>query len=982
MKPQEIAINYEKLPPFEDNAFQYRASVLSPADQRAWAVKQLLLIVIMAFGALIVLRLIGTQMIRMPIWSSVAVASMILGIVLGLVRKNLLLGAAIVLGGPLTPLLIALLAQMLDSRVFTVVLSVGGIVALAVLVDRIVFHHGSWIIENPFLERKRYGWYLLRFVYRFGGSRWRLLTGQTQKSRAAEPEEDPKSPRRTELEKDAATEQRFRTYRLVLLLPAVVILLGIWQTLPTVIATIVLPMGAVVYWVWTVGPAPQRRRLLKLASDAMLGWLTYGEGTPSAPGLFISPSGTPRRRFWMTALLLGAFVLTAMPALRYLPVVFLTVPRLEREKFYPIARSQGVVGAFVKAGDGKPALDEPDWNYVAAHAPQGGTGLNEPSLRYQVFFDRKSEAWVLLSIDALRHDIPWAYFSLGAGLILNLFFAPLVLFATLVGACRFALLDASNAIESPEGRDRVANSHAIAPWSRYADRLRSSPVTLERKHFWIGSHTSQDYPVLLDKSILKEHAYIVGDSGSGKTALGLMSLVSQIIRAKDSAVVVLDLKGDNALFQTVRQEALDAGSTFKFFTNELGRHTYAFNPFGQDDVSKLTLNQVCETMLEALNLNHGEGYGRSYFSRVARRWLASMLRQNPSISTFEELYGASEEADNFRDEKERADAFELISVIESLASFEQLNLTPDRSQHAAEAAQNAIRMPDVIAKKEVVYFWLPAAVESASVREIAKLALYSLLRSAYLHNRDKVEKDQSFLVIDEFQRIASSNFKIILEQARSMGIEAILANQTISDLVTPEADLRPTVQTNTRFKQCFSATDLLQQDDIMKASGEASYWLTSVSQNQSGSSTSQQETILPRMLRNDVIRISDDPLCSVVHVSRGSGYTQFGGWSIPVTSGFTMTIDVYKARGGTPWPEDAIGSFRTTRRALDHDAFVNASQRLKAARFLFEEFDQSETPRAVEDGADQTEVPSRRNGTVVLDPTSPKLAKEKRKGFK
>ena len=67
--------------------------------------------------------------------------------------------------------------------------------------------------------------------------------------------------------------------------------------------------------------------------------------------------------------------------------------------------------------------------------------------------------------------------------------------------------------------------------------------------------------------------HILGATGSGKTAIGLSTLVPQLIRRGDGAVIVLDCKGDQAFFNTVRIEAERAGSTFKWFTNRLYRST-------------------------------------------------------------------------------------------------------------------------------------------------------------------------------------------------------------------------------------------------------------------------------------------------------------------------------------------------------------------------------------------------------------------------
>ncbi len=73
-------------------------------------------------------------------------------------------------------------------------------------------------------------------------------------------------------------------------------------------------------------------------------------------------------------------------------------------------------------------------------------------------------------------------------------------------------------------------------------------------------------------------------------------------------------------------------------------------------------------------------------------------------------------------------------------------------------------------------------------------------------NPHRHPKFSVYLIIDEFQRIVGENIKIILQQARSSRIATVLANQTIADLVTPSADLRPLLQSCTRFRQAFSVS--------------------------------------------------------------------------------------------------------------------------------------------------------------------------------
>ena len=443
----------------------------------------------------------------------------------------------------------------------------------------------------------------------------------------------------------------------------------------------------------------------------------------------------------------------------------------------------------------------------------------------------------------------------------------------------------------------------------------------------------------------------MGDSGSGKTALGIAPIVTQLIRQGDAAVVILDLKGDKFLFEQTRTEAAAARRKFKYFTNELGKSTHTFNPFRETNTANVTLNQVCETILEALNLNHGEGYGRSYYSRVARRWLSAILRSRPNLESFDELFKLSQKRESFANDEERRDAFELISVIESLASFEQLNITQSKTTYPPSVVAGAIHFPQALAHKEIVYFWLPSAIETASVREIAKLALYSLLTSSVQFQRANNRTQRTFLVIDEFQRVASENFKIILEQARSYGIGAILANQTFADLQTNDTDLRPTIQSNSRLKLTFSAQDTRQQTEIMTASGEKLSLRRSYTIARTNSETAR-EVVTPRIDRNDIIQISDDPNGCLCHVARGSGYTQFSGFTIPVHMDYCVSKDTYDALLSLPWPEATNATIQTKRAPLEPQEFATPEARLAAAGIIVDE-----TP-----GASEVEEPT---------PTSP-----------
>lgn len=908
MMKSEIALNYPRLPDFTSTELNYRPRAgLSDSAQRAHVLSLFIQTVIGALVLTVVLRVTGWNLMTPMVLAGIGLTCLVVGAGYGFIRKDLRVFLYWLLGGLVAGPVAWLLGQVLAVWFLVVPAAIAAALGLAWLVDRMTAHHFGWTLADPRYsglledERKK------AWINRFHIARRRAESPRIQAiCDQVAARDQPHAPYFHAVANEIA---RPEWYLLALASPLVFVVAAVHPTFLTFALASIAPLVILVLWCLSARGenGATTKQLITLTYRVLCGWFNYARDVPDAPGVYRSPLGTPRRRACTAIAVYSLFVVTLLPAMRYMPLLLTLTTRAEHDRVVrpSTSRTGGSIAPNSEA-DGHPLL--------STYAP---------------------EAWLRAAIgnDVRQTTVGYSLLTAAAACML---YPPLLFFTALLGATRSSLLTLHQGIELPGGADRTTPPDDV-PWSIYERRLRTSKNAVEQEHLWVGAHYLQDYPVLVHQDILKEHAYVVGDSGSGKTALGLLNLVPQFIRRRNAAVVILDLKGDNALFQTVREECVRTGAPFRFFTNELGRHTHAFNPFVQADPSRLTVNQVCETMLEALSLNHGDGYGRSYYSRIARRWLHSMLRQYPSLDSFEELYELSDNPESFRDEKERQDAFELVSVIESLASFEQINITPKRPNIPSGVVDEAIYMPRVIAEREVVYFWLPAAVETATVREVAKLALYSLLRAAHLHNRDKAEPDQTFLVIDEFQRIASGNFKVVLEQARSMGVGAILANQTPADLVTADADLRATVQTNTRFKLCFAASDLAQQDDLMKASGEESGWLRSYSVSDKGSSSGFSETIQSRLRRNDVIALTDDPMGCVAHIARGAGYSQYHGLSLPVSTIFTMSKDRYDALRARAWPSDERGTFLTTRRALDPEAFLNAAQRRRAVDLFLDE---------------------------------------------
>lgn len=539
---------------------------------------------------------------------------------------------------------------------------------------------------------------------------------------------------------------------------------------------------------------------------------------------------------------------------------------------------------------------------------------------------------------------------------------------------------------------RDAGPRLRTEWQWYVDRLRTSPHTAreplgrevrEADHLFLGVEPFMNFPILLDRSILSEHAYIVGESGAGKTSMGLMPLLLQLLRShrledgSDSPpppLVLIDLKGDPALFHTVREEVLARrwtekatdGSTierageFLFFTLEKGFASDRFNPFSSLDPERRTMTQLCQIILSSLDLNHGAGYGRSYYTARSRQALQLALKHvvetRGQAVTFKNLEEALSSSTAIKDPHARREAFQLLATVQALMEYPQLHTTAEIERNHPE---HVIHMPRVLERRQVVYFWLPTIQESISVREVGQLALYALLSAAIDRQRVGHEVRQSYLVVDEFQSIASAGFKPILEQARQFGVGAILANQTPGDLQTPDCDLRPAVRTNTRLKLYFAISDPKDIEELIAVSGQEVMVTSSLQKDVTwkmekvGTTTahpdrigcvhnvaqhaevrhedysvSWSEALKPRFTVNDIAAISDHPHDCVAHVSRGSGYTQFAGLPFFVRSTWPITLQDYRRRAVAPWPTPVGPQAYATKspEEVDRDARARADQ--------------------------------------------------------
>lgn len=429
-------------------------------------------------------------------------------------------------------------------------------------------------------------------------------------------------------------------------------------------------------------------------------------------------------------------------------------------------------------------------------------------------------------------------------------------------------------------------------------------------------------PALLHRSILKGHIHLLGSSQSGKTSIGLATLLMQLIRgwlvratdlfgrpvidghgkrvwsrSKPIPMLIMDLKGDLALYNTVREECARTGQTLKFFTLNRGMATSYFNALPNLGVSDRLPVEFCELTVNALSLFHGLSYGRSYYSKQSRDLLLKTLKGAPiKPASWHELY---ELLLREIDPKKHKDIFELVSSIFALAQYPVLGSAP--------AGVDVIHMPTVFAERQVVFCSLPARLSAISARDVGKLILFAFITAAGDWN-ERFERLPSVVAVDEIQILCSSNLATLFQQASGAAVSMIFSNQGRLDLNVPDAPhLADSVRINTRFKQMFTVVDPREAADLIQVSGDRLGILRSYVSGRDGkghatSSVSEQETLCQFLTQNEINAVNNDRNGSLIQVISDAGFTELGGVPRHIQTPYPLEAYEYERRLHTPWP--------------------------------------------------------------------------------
>ena len=281
------------------------------------------------------------------------------------------------------------------------------------------------------------------------------------------------------------------------------------------------------------------------------------------------------------------------------------------------------------------------------------------------------------------------------------------------------------------------------------------------------------------------------------------------------------------------------------------------------------------------------------------------------------------------DGKEYQAAQHLAFLIESLAEVEQLNMSAKTHLNHA-SVENAINMSDAIENNEVIYFYLAGAIDSQSVAEIGRLAVYSLLTACVNHKDRTGKRANAYLLIDEAQAIIAQNTAQVLAQARSYGLAFIMAHQTMSQLnQAGGVDLRELFMGCTGIKQVFSARDPWLQKYVTDMSGRVRYANFSYQQdsndllsglfgirhaikNEDGiPAVEVSDVIGPGLTPQDILDINRDNNMCMLMIERAEAFSRWIRFA-PVYVDWPMhELDYEDRQHRKPWPQATAETITT-----------------------------------------------------------------------
>ncbi|HEX5483792.1 MAG TPA: type IV secretion system DNA-binding domain-containing protein [Terriglobia bacterium] len=329
----------------------------------------------------------------------------------------------------------------------------------------------------------------------------------------------------------------------------------------------------------------------------------------------------------------------------------------------------------------------------------------------------------------------------------------------------------------------------------------------------------QEKPVFIPLSDLEGHMLVSGATRTGKTHYLQLDIVQAIERGNE-AVIFIDPKGDLKVLHRAYDAAVKAGreKDFLFFSLAFPHLSCTYNPLhnfvlgmeipdrlagllpggGQSEPFKAFAWEVINIIAQAMLL----AGDRPLLSKIARyakvtSSLEELLPKVPGKTPEHEYLLALI--------KHPPDHYDkMVSSLKPLLS--KLD-TPD-FRNLMSVSNPDLDWDRAIRNKRIVYMFMGSMIVKETAYAIGMLALQDLLNfigRAYAYERAKTPVR---IIVDEVGRLIFPGFVDLLSQAGGQGLMAVLAFQSVADLVSVLGQAgAQQILDNTNTKLWFRATD-------------------------------------------------------------------------------------------------------------------------------------------------------------------------------
>lgn len=444
-------------------------------------------------------------------------------------------------------------------------------------------------------------------------------------------------------------------------------------------------------------------------------------------------------------------------------------------------------------------------------------------------------------------------------------------------------------------------------WPEFVEERTRSIDPQEQESLFLGTVDYDGSPILNPVDQLMRHAWIVGKTGSGKTTY-LLAMVDQLVRRGDISIDYLDLKAESFEPLATLQGGIPGSDSppvreVKTFTLEHEMPSFLFDLFSQQAWKKLPTAQRAALILTSLSLAYSPAYGQSWYRDAAYDVVLYVLTRHPDIKNWGEFAKRIQEAIRHAKPWElsddvKHDGVHVQLILKRLAALSALNANDSTSK---EVRDNAIDLTAGFRKPSYTYFALSASINGLIAGEIGRLYASSLLVAAASMKKRAVRR---LLIIDEWQCMVTNELTLLLEQARSLGIGVILANQTTAQLITPDGDLRPIVEGNTSLQAWLHITDDIGREQLRRLGGQEIDLLISKSINSEGQAThTYSEYVTDRVPTTFTSTIGSKDQRYFLRLTDNAGYACYGDLIFVARSYFNQHKKDYEAYCEMPWPD-------------------------------------------------------------------------------